>query len=163
MRICIYPGTFDPVTNGHLDVVARAARLFDRVIMAVADNPGKAPLFTVAERVRLIAENLDAFPNVEADHFSGLLVDFAHQRGAIAIIRGLRALSDFEFEFQMALMNRHLDSDIETIFVMTKDAYSYTSSRLVKQVSRYGADIAPFVPANVIAALHERKAHHPPE
>jgi pantetheine-phosphate adenylyltransferase len=158
MRICIYPGTFDPVTNGHLDVVARAAHLFDKVIMAVADNPGKGPLFTVEERVRLISENLAPYPNVEADAFTGLLVEFAKKRGAIAIIRGLRALSDFEFEFQMALMNRHLDSAIETIFVMTKDAYSYTSSRLVKQVSRYGADIAPFVPPNVIAALEKRRS-----
>jgi pantetheine-phosphate adenylyltransferase len=158
MRICIYPGTFDPVTNGHLDVLARAARMFDRIIVAVASNPGKAPLFTVAERMRLITENLSALPNVEVGHFDGLLVEYARQHGAVAIIRGLRALSDFEFEFQMALMNRHLDSDIETIFVMTKDAYSYTSSRLVKQVSAFGADIAPFVPPNVAAALQHRRA-----
>lgn len=158
MRTCIYPGTFDPVTNGHLDVVARAARLFDKVIMAVAANPGKHPLFTVEERVRLIADNLRPYPNVEADWFDGLLVNFVRRRGAVAILRGLRALSDFEFEFQMALMNRHLDENIETIFVMTKDAYSYTSSKLVKQVSRYGADISQFVPANVIEALKHRKA-----
>ncbi|BET67592.1 pantetheine-phosphate adenylyltransferase [Opitutales bacterium ASA1] len=158
MRICIYPGTFDPITNGHLDVVARAARLFDKVIVAVADNPGKGPLFSVAERMRLIEENLAPWPNVVVDSFPGLLVEFARERGAVAIIRGLRALSDFEFEFQMALMNRHLDHEIETIFVMTKDAYSYTSSRLVKQVSRFGADIAPFVPPNVIAALDDRRA-----
>ena len=158
MRICIYPGTFDPVTNGHLDVVARAARMFDRIIMAVAANPGKAPLFSADERMRLIADNLASLPNVEVGRFDGLLVEYARQRGAVAIIRGLRALSDFEFEFQMALMNRHLDSNIETIFVMTKDAYSYTSSRLVKQVSVYGADITPFVPRNVAAALKHRKA-----
>ena len=158
MRTCIYPGTFDPVTNGHLDVVARAARMFDRVVMAVAANPGKAPLFSVAERMQLIAGNLATLPNVEVGSFEGLLVDYARQRGAIAIIRGLRALSDFEFEFQMALMNRHLNSGVETIFVMTKDAYSYTSSRLVKQVSIYGADIASFVPPNVAEALKQRKA-----
>jgi pantetheine-phosphate adenylyltransferase len=158
MRICIYPGTFDPVTNGHMDVVARAAHMFDKVIMAVAANPGKAPLFSVSERMRLIEGNLAALPNVEAGSFEGLLVEYARTRGAIAIIRGLRALSDFEFEFQMALMNRHLDSNIETIFVMTKDAYSYTSSRLVKQVSLYGADITPFVPPNVSEALKHRKA-----
>jgi pantetheine-phosphate adenylyltransferase len=158
MSICIYPGTFDPVTNGHLDVVQRAARMFDRVIMAVAANPGKSPLFNVEERIRLIAANLKPFANVEVDSFDGLLVEFARRRGAIALIRGLRALSDFEHEFQMALMNRHLDSGIETIFVMTKDAYSYTSSRLVKQVSRYGADLSPFVPANVMEALKHRKA-----
>lgn len=163
MRICIYPGTFDPVTNGHLDVVARAARLFDKIIVAVADNPGKGPLFTVDERLKLIGENIAPYPNVVVDHFSGLLVDFARTTGATAIIRGLRALSDFEFEFQMALMNRHLDNGIETIFVMTKDAYSYTSSRLVKQVSRYGADIAPFVPANVLTALEHRKDLHSDE
>jgi len=160
MRICIYPGTFDPVTNGHLDVVARAAHIFDKVIMAVAANPGKAPLFSLAERVRLIEGNLAPLPNVEAGSFDGLLVEYARARGAVAIIRGLRALSDFEFEFQMALMNRHLDSAIETIFVMTKDAYSFTSSRLVKQVSRFGADIAPFVPPNVAEALRHRKATH---
>ena len=158
MRICIYPGTFDPVTNGHLDVVTRAAHMFDKIIMAVAANPGKSPLFTAAERMQLIADNLVSLPNVEVGSFDGLLVEYARLRGAVAIIRGLRALSDFEFEFQMALMNRHLDSNIETIFVMTKDAYSYTSSRLVKQVSIYGADIAPFVPPNVAAALKLRKA-----
>lgn len=163
MKICIYPGTFDPVTNGHMDVVARAARMFDRVIMAVAANPGKAPFFSVAERVRLIEDNLAALPNVEASQFDGLLVEYARQRGAIAIIRGLRALSDFEFEFQMALMNRHLDSGIETIFVMTKDAYSYTSSRLVKQVSHFGANITPFVPANVAEALRRRQDVPAPE
>ncbi len=161
MRICIYPGTFDPVTNGHLDVVARASRLFDRIIIGVASNPGKGPLFAVAERVRLIEENVTRFGNVEVDSFNGLLVEFARRRGAVAIIRGLRALSDFEFEFQMALMNRHLDSGIETIFVMTKDAYSYTSSRLVKQVSRYGADIAPFCPPNVVEALTRRRDTSP--
>lgn len=144
-----------------MDVVARASRMFDKVIVAVAANPGKGPLFTVAERLRLIEENLTALPNVETGSFEGLLVEYARARGAIAIIRGLRALSDFEFEFQMALMNRHLDSGIETIFVMTKDAYSYTSSRLVKQVSHYGADITPFVPANVSEALKLRKA--PPD
>ncbi|RME67286.1 MAG: pantetheine-phosphate adenylyltransferase [Verrucomicrobia bacterium] len=157
MRICIYPGTFDPITNGHLDVATRASRLFDKLIIAVADNPEKGPLFTVAERVRLIQENVASLGNVEVDSFSGLLVDFARSKGAIALIRGLRALSDFEFEFQMALMNRHLDPEIETIFVMTKDAYSYTSSRLVKQVSQFGADLAPFVPANVLRALEAKK------
>lgn len=160
MRICIYPGTFDPVTNGHLDVAARASRLCDKLIIAVADNPGKGPLFTADERVALIEANVASLGNVEVDRFSGLLVDFAKKRGAIALIRGLRALSDFEFEFQMALMNRHLDAEIETIFVMTKDAYSYTSSRLVKQVSQYGADIGPFVPPNVLTALRERAPGH---
>jgi pantetheine-phosphate adenylyltransferase len=156
MRTCIYPGTFDPITNGHLDVVARASRMFDRIVLAVAVNPGKGPLFSLEERVALIKPNLEPYPNIEVDSFDGLLVDFARRHGAIALIRGLRVLSDFEFEFQMALMNRHLDSGIETIFVMTKDAYSYTSSRLVKQVSNYGGDITPFVPPNVRDALLER-------
>ncbi len=156
MKTCIYPGTFDPITNGHLDVVARAARMFDRIILAVAVNPGKGPHFSLEERVALIKPNLAPYPNIEVDTFDGLLVDFARRHGAIALIRGLRVLSDFEFEFQMALMNRHLDSGIETIFVMTKDAYSYTSSRLVKQVSTYGGDISPFVPPNVREALLRR-------
>jgi len=156
MRTCIYPGTFDPITNGHLDVMARAARMFDRIILGVAVNPGKGPLFSLEERVALIRPNLAAYPNVEVDSFDGLLVDFARRRGAVALIRGLRVLSDFEFEFQMALMNRHLNAEIETIFVMTKDAYSYTSSRMVKQVANYGGDITPFVPENVRAALRAR-------
>jgi len=156
-RTCIYPGTFDPVTFGHLDVISRASRLFDHIVVAVAENPGKDPLFTADERVELIQENLTQFGNVSATKFTGLTVDLARKLGACALIRGLRALTDFEFEFQMALMNRHLDQDIETIFVMTKDAYSYTSSRLVKQVSHYGADIKQFVPPNVYQALKSRK------
>jgi pantetheine-phosphate adenylyltransferase len=156
MRTCIYPGTFDPITNGHLDVMARATRMFDRIILGVAVNPGKGPLFSLEERVALIRPNLAAYPTVEVDTFDGLLVDFARRHGAVAIIRGLRVLSDFEFEFQMALMNRHLNSGIETIFVMTKDEYTYTSSRMVKQVANYGGDITPFVPENVHGALRAR-------
>jgi pantetheine-phosphate adenylyltransferase len=156
-RTCIYPGTFDPITYGHLDVIARAARLFDHIVVAVAENPGKSPLLDADERVALIEGNLGPYPNVTATKFSGLTVDLARQLGACALIRGLRALSDFEFEFQMALMNRHLDQNIETIFVMTKDAYSYTSSRLIKQVSHFGADIKQFVPPNVYDVLANRK------
>jgi pantetheine-phosphate adenylyltransferase len=159
-RTCIYPGTFDPVTFGHIDVIARASRLFDHIVVAVAENPGKDPLFTADERVELIRGNLETFGNVTATKFAGLTVDLAKKLGACALIRGLRALTDFEFEFQMALMNRHLDPDIETIFVMTKDAYSYTSSRLVKQVSHYGADIKQFVPPNVYQALKDRKTEN---
>ena len=166
MRTCIYPGTFDPITNGHLDVMARATRMFDRIVLGVAVNPGKGPMFSLEERVALIKPNLAAYPSVVVDTFDGLLVEFARRHGAVAVIRGLRVLSDFEFEFQMALMNRHLDAGIETIFVMTKDAYSYTSSRMVKQVSSYGGDITPFVPANVRAALlarcSPRNAHYVP-
>ena len=166
MRTCIYPGTFDPITNGHLDVMARASRMFDRIILGVAVNPGKGPLFSLEERVALIRPNLTPYPNIHVDTFDGLLVDFASRHGAVAIIRGLRVLSDFEFEFQMALMNRHLNSDIETIFVMTKDAYTYTSSRMMKQVASYGGDITPFVPENVRTALRARSspknAHYVP-
>lgn len=152
-RHCIYPGTFDPITYGHLDVLSRAARLFDHVTMAIAHNPGKGPLFTPEERLEIIRPNIAQFPNVSLTTFSGLLVEFALQQKAVAIIRGLRALSDFEFEFNMALMNRHLEPKIETLFVMPNESYSYTSSNLVKQVARYGGDVSHFVPANVAAAL----------
>ena len=153
MRHCIYPGTFDPITCGHLDVLSRAARLFDRVTVAIADNPGKEPLFSAKERLAMVLPNVAAFPNVTATIFGGLLVDFAREQKADAIMRGLRALSDFEFEFNMALMNRHLQPMIETIFVMPNEQFSYTSSSLVKQVARYGGQIGHFVPQNVAAAL----------
>jgi pantetheine-phosphate adenylyltransferase len=153
MRHCIYPGTFDPITHGHLDVLARAAKLFDRVTVAVALNTGKGPLFTAEERLAMLQPNLAAMPNVTATIFGGLLVDFAIEQKADAIIRGLRALSDFEFEFNMALMNRHLQPKIETIFVMPNEQFSYTSSTLVKQVAKFGGDIAHFVPTNVAAEL----------
>ncbi len=153
MRTCIYPGTFDPITNGHLDVLQRACRMFDRVIVGVADNASKGPCFTAAERLAMVQENLGPTPNAEAMVFTGLLVDFARLQGACVIIRGLRAMSDFEYEFQMALMNRHIESGIETILVMTKEGYNYTSSSLVKQVAQYGADVSDFVPPNVNRAL----------
>lgn len=153
MRHCIYPGTFDPITHGHLDVLTRAAKLFDRVTVAVARNTGKGPLFTPEERLAMLLPNIAAFPNVTATVFGGLLVDFAVAQKADAIIRGLRALSDFEFEFNMALMNRHLQPTIETIFVMPNEQFSYTSSTLVKQVAKFGGDIAHFVPVNVAAEL----------
>ena len=153
MRHCIYPGTFDPITNGHLDVLSRAARLFDRVTVAIADNPAKAPLFSVEARVAMILPNVAKFRNVAVTTFEGLLVDFAAAQKADAIIRGLRALSDFEFEFNMALMNRHLQPMIETIFVMPIEQFSYTSSSLVKQVARYGGQVGHFVPQNVADAL----------
>ena len=153
MRHCIYPGTFDPITYGHLDVLGRAAKLFDRVTVAVADNPGKRPLFSSAERISLLEANVAMFGNVTVIPFDGLLVDFCVAQHADAIIRGLRALSDFEFEFNMALMNRHLKPQIETIFVMPNEQFSYTSSSLVKQVAKYGGDVSHFVPPNVAAAL----------
>jgi len=153
MRHCIYPGTFDPITYGHLDVLARAARLFDRITVAVAPNPGKDPLFTPEERIAMIRPNIAALTHVTVTEFKGLLIDFALAQQADAIIRGLRAFSDFEFEFNMALMNRHLQPRIETIFVMPNELFSYTSSSLVKQVAKFGGDVSHFVPPNVAAEL----------
>ena len=153
MRHCIYPGTFDPITCGHLDVLERAARLFDRVTVAIAENSGKGPFFTADQRLEMIRPNLAHLPHVTVTKFSGLLVEFCMEQKADAIIRGLRALSDFEFEFNMALMNRHLEPAMETLFVMPNEQFSYTSSTLVKQVARFGGDVSHFVPANVAAAL----------
>jgi pantetheine-phosphate adenylyltransferase len=153
MRHCIYPGTFDPLTYGHLDVLERASKLFDKVTVAISDNPAKGPCFTTEQRLALLLPNIKRFPNVEAATFNILLIEYARQVGACAIIRGLRAISDFEFEFNMALMNRHLDARIETLFVMPNEEFSYTSSTLVKQVAKYGGDISHFVPPNVAAAL----------
>ena len=157
MRHCIYPGTFDPITYGHLDVLSRAARLFDRVTVAIAVGgaAGKSPLFTAEQRMEMIVPNLASLPNVTVTTFHGLLVEFCMANQADAIIRGLRALSDFEFEFNMALMNRHLEPEIETLFVMPREAYSYTSSSLVKQVAKLGGDVSNFVPPEVIKALRE--------
>ncbi|MBL9215554.1 MAG: pantetheine-phosphate adenylyltransferase [Opitutaceae bacterium] len=155
MKLCIYPGTFDPFTNGHLDVLQRAAKLFARVRVAVAIDSTKTPLFTPAQRVALIKANLRGLPHVDVTSFDGLLVDFARRQKACAIIRGLRALSDFEFEFNMALMNRHLQPKVETLFVMPNEAYSYTSSSLVKQIAKLGGDVSKFVPPNVATALRD--------
>src|SRR6201996_1022783 len=156
MRTAIYPGSFDPLTNGHLDVVQRAAKLFDRVIVAVAQNEGKNPLFSQAERLEMVNRSITHLANVEAEVFDGLLVNYVEQRGAQAIIRGLRAVSDFEFEFQLALMNRKLDERVETIFMMPKDTYTFLSSRLVKEIARLGGDIGAFVPVQVQEALRSR-------
>ena len=156
MRTVIYPGSFDPLTNGHLDVIQRAASLFDRVIVAVAQNEGKQPLFTMEERRRQVAHVIEGLPNVEADTFDGLLVDYASRRGACAVVRGLRAISDFEFEFQLALMNRKLNGSVETIFMMPRDTYTFLSSRLVKEIARLGGDVAQFVPPSVGEALRQK-------
>ncbi len=153
MRTAIYPGSFDPFTNGHLDVVQRAARLFDRVIVAVAKSDSKQPLFTSVERLALVQESIRGMPNVEADTFDGLLVEYVQRRSAQAVLRGLRAISDFEFEFQMALMNRKLNENFETIFMMPKDTYTFLSSRIVKEIARLGGDVSPFVPPHVRSAL----------
>jgi pantetheine-phosphate adenylyltransferase len=158
MRTVIYPGSFDPLTNGHLDVIQRAAKLFDRVIVAVARNEGKQPLFPLRERLDLVARSVKHLPNVKADSFDGLLVNYVEERSAQAIIRGLRAVSDFEFEFQLALMNRKLNERIETIFMMPKDTYTFLSSRIVKEIARLGGDVSSFVPPRVEKALITRLA-----
>ena len=156
-RTAIYPGTFDPVTSGHLDVLHRALTLFDRVIVAVAKNAGKKPVFTAEERARLFAENVKDLKNVEVEAFDGLTIDFARAHRATAIIRGLRAVSDFEFEFQMAQMNRHLDNHVETVFLMTSHKHFFTSSTLIKQVAEFNAEgIRNLVPDNVIEALRSK-------
>ena len=156
MRTVIYPGSFDPLTNGHLDVIKRATKLFDRVIVAVAESSSKKPFFTLAERKRMLAGVVKDIPNVTATSFPGLLVDFAAKKKACAIIRGLRVVSDFEFEFQMALMNRRLKERIETVFMMPRGKYIYLSSSLVKEVARLGGEVSTFVPASVEQALRKK-------
>jgi pantetheine-phosphate adenylyltransferase len=153
MRTAVYPGSFDPITNGHLDVIQRAARLFDRIIVAVAVNDSKHPLFGMKERKALVRRAVEHLPNVEVDTFTGLLVDYVARKQGEAVIRGLRAVSDFEFEFQLALMNRKLNEKVETIFMMPKETYTFLSSRMVKEIARLGGDISGFVPADVVAAL----------
>jgi pantetheine-phosphate adenylyltransferase len=154
----VYPGTFDPITNGHLDIITRGGRLFDEIIVAILKNPEKDPLFTLEERMEILAGVVGRLPNVRVESFDGLLVDYARSRKAQAIVRGLRALSDFEYEFQMALMNRRLGPDIETVFMMPSEAYSYVSSRLVKEVVRLGGDVSGLVPPEVVARLNARYA-----
>jgi pantetheine-phosphate adenylyltransferase len=156
MRKAIYPGSFDPLTNGHLDVIQRAAKLFDEVIVAVAKSESKNPLFSLRDRVRMVAESVKHIPNAKADSFDGLLVEYAQRCSAGAVVRGLRAVSDFEFEFQLALMNRKLNEQIETIFMMPRDTYTFLSSRIIKEIARLGGDISSFVPENVQTALKEK-------
>tara|TARA_B100001250_G_C19477936_1_gene647420 strand:+ start:144 stop:650 length:507 start_codon:yes stop_codon:yes gene_type:complete len=154
MSIALYPGTFDPVTNGHLDVLSRATRLFDRVIVAVSGtSSSKQTVFDAETRVSLVRENISGNDRVSVEAFDGLLVDYAKERGASVLVRGLRAVSDFEYEFQMAQMNRHLDPDLETIFLMPNEKYFYTSSQLIKQVHLYGNRETDLVPHNVLVAL----------
>jgi pantetheine-phosphate adenylyltransferase len=156
MRSAIYPGSFDPVTNGHLDVVERARKLFDEVIVAVAHNDEKEPLFPLQERLDLLQQTVGRIENIRIAQFEGLLVEFARAQKACAVIRGLRAVSDFEFEFQMALMNRKLEGSVETIFLMPKEEYTYLSSRLVKEIARLGGDVSQFVPPIVAKALAKK-------
>ena len=156
MRTAIYPGSFDPLTNGHLDVIERAAKLFDRVIVAVAKSESKHPLFTLEERIQLVAGAVRPLKNVSAGSFDGLLVDYVKKCRACAVVRGLRAVSDFEFEFQLALMNRKLNDRFETIFMMPKDTYTFLSSRIVKEIARLGGDVSAFVPVHVRRELHRK-------
>lgn len=149
----IYPGSFDPVTFGHLDVINRATHLFGSIIVAVAANEGKDPLFPIEDRIAMLRESLDGNPAVEVMPLEGLLVDFARKQNVFAVIRGLRAVSDFEFEFQMALMNRKLEARLETIFLTPKEDYTYLSSRIVKEVARLGGDVSHFVPAPAALGL----------
>jgi pantetheine-phosphate adenylyltransferase len=153
MRTAIYPGSFDPVTNGHLDIIERANKLFDRILVAVAPSVGKKPLFSLKERLGLVRRAVSGCPGVEVDLLDGLLVDYVERRSGQAIIRGLRAVSDFEFEFQLALMNRKLNGRVETIFMMPRETYTFLSSRLVKEIASLGGDVKCFVPAHVQSAL----------
>jgi pantetheine-phosphate adenylyltransferase len=158
-RCAIYPGSFDPLTNGHLDIIERACKLFDEVIVAVLVNPGKEPMFSLEERVEILRAVLNSrFPQVTVDTFDGLLIDYARQRQAQAIVRGIRAISDYEYELQMALMNRRLDPSIETVFMMSAEDYSYLSSRLVKEVFSLGGSIAGLVPELVIERMQHKLA-----
>jgi pantetheine-phosphate adenylyltransferase len=157
MTVAIYPGTFDPLTNGHLDLIKRSVRMFDTLIVAIFDNPMKGPMFSVEERRHLIEASTQGLGNIEIDSFSNtLLVFYAKQRGAHVIIRGLRAIADFEYEFQMTLMNRRLDDDIETVFMMPREEYSYVASRLIKEVAAYGGNVEELVPPPVALALKEK-------
>ena len=157
-RTAVYPGSFDPLTNGHLDVIQRAAKLFDRVIVAVASNENKRPLFSLEKRKEMVSRCVTHLDNVEVDAFEGLLVEYVRQQKGSAIIRGLRAISDFEFEFQLALMNRKLNESVETIFMMPKDTYTVLSSRIVKEIARLGGNVSDFVPLLVKAELKKRFA-----
>jgi pantetheine-phosphate adenylyltransferase len=156
-RIAVYPGTFDPITNGHIDLISRAARIFERVIVAVADNKNKTPLFTMQERIDLAQEAVKTVNGtIEVVGFNGLLVECAHEHHAGVILRGLRAVSDFEFEFQLAGMNRHLDKELETLFLTPSEKYAFISSSIIREIARLGGDITPYVTEQVNAALTQK-------
>ena len=157
MALAIYPGTFDPITNGHADILRRSLKIFDRVVVALAENVRKAPLFTIAERRKLITDALGQDARLEVDAFQGLLADYCRRRGANVVIRGLRALADFEYEFQTAHMNRRLAPDVETLFLMTGEDSFYVSSSLVKEVALMGGDVSGLVPVGVAAALADKR------
>lgn len=153
MKTAVYPGSFDPVTYGHIDVLERAIGIFDRVIVTIARNSSKSPLFSTAQRVDLLRDAVAHLPNVEVDTFDGLIVDYARSRNAVALVRGLRAVSDFEFEFQMALMNRKLENELATVFLMPHEKFTYLNSSIVRELARHRTDVSDFVPDNVRAAL----------
>jgi pantetheine-phosphate adenylyltransferase len=157
-RTAIYPGSFDPLTNGHLAIIQRGLKVFDRLVVAVANNPEKKPLFDVAERRKMIADAVGDDPHVEVDSFDSLLVDYVRRKGIHTVLRGLRAVSDFEFEFQIANMNRHLLPDLETVFVMTGEDYFFVSARIVREVATFGGDVSAFVPPNVLEMLKKKLA-----
>jgi len=156
MKTVVYPGSFDPVTNGHIDIIERALKIFDKVIVTVGDNPGKKPTFSTKERIDMLKESLKKYKNVEVDSFSGLLLNYIKKRNSKIIIRGLRAVSDFEFEFQRALMNRVLNNDIETVFIMTKGDYVYLNSSIVKEIAMFKGNINGLVPKTVEKKLREK-------
>ncbi len=157
-NIAVYPGSFDPVTNGHLDIIKRASKIFEKVYVAILTNSSKSPMFSVEERMEMIRQSVKAkgLTNVEVCNFNGLLVDFVAEKNANVIIKGLRAVSDFEYEFQMALMNHKLLKDVETLFMMTSNKYSYLSSSIVKEVARYGGNLDGLVPEELIAPIIQR-------
>ena len=157
MSLAVYPGTFDPITNGHVDILRRSLKIFDRVVVALAENIRKMPLFTLAERRTMISEALGRDPRLEVDAFQGLLAEYCRRRGATVVIRGLRALADFEYEFQLAHMNRRLAPDVETMFLMTGEESFYVSSSLVKEVALMGGDVSRMVPPAVVAALAAKR------
>jgi len=156
LRIGIYPGTFDPITNGHLDIIERAVLLFDKVIVAVTTNPAKSPLFDISERIEMIQSAVKAIQNVEVESFDDLLVNYAMSKNAVAIIRGLRATSDFEYEFQMALVNRKLSDRLVTVFLMPNEKYTYLNSTIVKEIASFGGDVSRFVPNEINRRLIEK-------
>ncbi|MFA3783756.1 pantetheine-phosphate adenylyltransferase [Melioribacteraceae bacterium 4301-Me] len=156
MKKVIYPGTFDPVTNGHIDIIKRASELFDEVIVTVAKNPSKTCLFSLEERIQMLEESLKDFTRIKIDSFDGLVVDHAKQLGAVGIIRGLRAISDFEYEFQMALMNRKLSDGLTTIFLMPHEKYTYLNSTIIRNLAQFNSDVSDFVPPPVAKKLKEK-------
>lgn len=153
LKRAVYPGTFDPITNGHIDIIRRVLRIFPSVVVAVAPNPKKAPLFTIEERLRMIRTATEGMADLTIEPFNGLLINYLRDKGATAIVRGVRAISDFEFEFQMAMMNRKLDPQIETVFLMPSEEHSYITSTLIKEVASYGGDVSDFVPKRVSEQL----------